>query len=159
MSDVIEKSLEEIFNDISIQSKLWSESSLPERQEINDAVEPVRKDLAAAVNSYSRPGIQEEKLTNRGKSNMDRFFKSWVLYNASLERGHFDDRNAATYCFSVEQAGYYRDSDPREDAFMYRLSKAVYEEIHPTLQQNLMRTLYHYYSDKGEAVAHAFPFI
>ena len=158
MSDVIEKSLEDIFNGITIQSKLWSESS-PSKREINDAVELVRKDLAAAVNSYSRSGIQEEKLTKRGKSNMDRSFRSWVLYNASLERGYFDDRNAATYCFSMDQAEYYRDSDPREDAFMYRLSKAVYEDMHPTLQQNLMRVLCHYYSERGKAVAHAFPFI
>ena len=160
MSDEKELSLEDIFNEMPVETRRADDVSYMERSKVRDVAGQIRKDIAYAVNSYSQPSLNGDRLTAYGKVVLDAFFEVWVLYNATLsEEWEWDDRNRAVCAFSNEQAHRYDKDALKSNILFYELAKNIHEEMHPTLQQNVMRILYRYYSAQGKVVAHNFPYI
>lgn len=146
-----DKTLEEIFNGI-VLSKVSSDNDRADAKRLS-------MEIGDAENTYSRVLISDEALTDDGRAAVKALFNTWILVNAGLEKWQYDDRNKATYNFSVMQARRFEGVSAQEYPLISSLAKQLVG-IHRTLQQNLMRTLYRYFSNKGEKLeAINFPMI
>lgn len=142
------KTLEEIFNGITL-------SKTTSGHDVADAVR-LSKEIELAENTFSRVLIDNDKLTEDGKKVVRAIFNAWVIITSRLEKWQYDDRNKATYNFAVMQSRYLKEVNEKEYPLVYHLAMQL-TDIHKTLQQNFMRTLYRYFSTKGERL-HAINF-
>lgn len=144
------RGLEEIFNSITL-------SKTTSGHDVADAVQ-LSKDIAMAENTFSKILINDDELTAEGRKVVKVLFDTWVIINSKLEKWQYDDRNKAMYNFSVMQSRKLEEVNEKEYPLIYYLSMQL-TDIHRTLQQNFMRTLYRYFSSREDLDAINFPMI
>ena len=134
------RTLEDILNTLPY----GADTQDPERRALaND----VRIDLAESVNGLSGE-IKAERLTEQGRKSADLLFGSFIKAYAKAERWDLDDRNRACADYAKQQyemwEGTLLKSPFAGTAFTDLVAEDTLQETHRTLQENLMRALYHY---------------
>lgn len=153
------KTLAGIFNDMPVETKSVSEAEPAKKIAVREAAKKISQALGDAVNPYGAT-LNENELTEYGKVVLDAFYEVWVLYNASLhDKWEWDLRNEAVYRFSLVEAEKYPGDAVKSNILFYELAKTVHEQMHRTLQSNLMRLLAGYEQKQGRCAEYTFPWI